>query len=173
MPVCRALHKAIISPPKNGTHTTMAVMRKLGGSELNGHIPYGEMKYRVAKLIRHCEFAMPVREPRARFVSAINHQYGERWKNLDAAYEAWLRKPHGLFHSQSFYLEGATDVALFTFESFGHLHWLGWTAPIPHELPGRAKWSAAEIFRHPIAEAFDRWEEDLDLYYSLKAKEAA
>lgn len=172
-----AAHKAIINVPKCGTSTNdEAIMRLTGDRSViaGGHFNAGVMARVIAQETlfdpdNPPEFAMSVRHPWERFVSALNHHYGrashsnDGVSNLDEAMEACETSTSKVFSTQRSW--HSSNVYLFPFEGLPILRWLGYNGPPIHENKGPRRWGADQIQGHSLfSKRIERYAEDAPLY---------
>ena len=160
------LNKGILHPPKCGTHSTQQVAKKMGGWFAPGHMSFKELTDHMRKggyNWKEAEFAMSVREPVSRLVSAINYNFPRKKFTLNAAMEHIVADPRKIFPEQVWYW--AEPVRLFPFDGLPILKWLGWNGPVPHGNPGPATWSREEIVTHSLFHSvIVHYKHDFDLW---------
>lgn len=166
MPYSKLLNKAVICPPKCGTTTIQWIMGELTDDVVHpDHRTFRELATHVQP---STEWAMPVREPMERLVSAVNSYAG--WsgeRGLEATMDHAWHHMSVVFMPQYVFLEGGRDqVQLFSFDQLDKLaEWLGYQDPVPRVNESRTNFSAAQIRSHPLfARIWPRYERDQELW---------
>ena len=166
MPYSKLLNKAVICPPKCGTTTIQWIFGELTEDVTeHDHRTFRQMAQHVEP---GTEWAMAVREPMERFVSAVNSYAG--WsgeRGLEATMDHALQRLSIVFEPQVTFLEGGRDkVKLFSFDELDKLaEWLGYMEQVPRINESRTNFSASQIRDHPLFEkVWPRYARDLELW---------
>jgi len=164
MPLDRASSKFVICPPKNGTHTIQHIMPQ----DLNGHMRFAEAHRQLDGLGIDPDtitFAMIVRHPVNRYVSAINHNMRVRNWGLDEAVEASISSDEIVFYPQMWFWQDDAGILLFPFDGMPIIDWLGWQGKRPHKNLGHEMVTRREITDHKLFQtAMARYNPDWVLY---------
>lgn len=166
MPCSKLLNKAVICPPKCGTTTIQWIMAELTDDVTqHDHRTFREMASHVEP---GTEWAMAVREPMERLVSAVNSYAG--WsgeRGLDATMDHAFQDFSIVFRPQYVFLEGGRDqVQLFSFDQLDKLaEWLGFHDHVPRVNESRTNFTASQIRAHRLFERiWPRYERDRELW---------
>lgn len=158
--------RVVVEIPKNGTHTFLKAAQRLnpsGRPSLQGHKSISELNMSAA-----VEYVAVIREPRSRFVSAINYAFGgsTTWNLEDALTQAHMRPSYEPFLTQVSFLDAPVSLKLFPFERIDlALKYVGYDGPIPHENRSRKRWTEEEVLNHPLYETLaKRYDADQALY---------
>lgn len=124
-----------------------------------GHMPIAEL-FHAAQPAPHPTVIGLIRDPAARFVSALNYRFTTTRKHqiddLDVAMQYALNRPGDLvFTPQSAFLSNIPDtphtLRLFPVERIADaLALIGWTDTPPRQNSGTPKWTRAQIEAHPL-----------------------
>lgn len=155
MAFIRELNKAVILVPKTGTKTIQHVSDLLGTTDFDDHITQAEMRAGITAkypdLVSATQFAVNIRNPIDRFVSACNFAVGNapaNWPASRLVAKVYEEKRPLFFSSQSYWIE--PGAILFNFESMEICRWLGWTDEIPKLNTGLKRWTRQEIESEPL-----------------------
>lgn len=176
MPYCRSTNQFVICPPKTGTLTVTATMLQLHKTcEMGSHISYAQackMLKRVGVDPLSVKWAMTVRHPVDRFVSAINHfMNGNKNADLDDAMVEAVKGQRFMFQPQSDFWEDSVGIILFPFEKLPILEWLGRTKAHEklHENEGSYLTSRKSIVEHPyFISAMTKYSDDWSLFNRVR-----
>lgn len=159
-----AIDAIALEIPKNGSTTLKAVAEaRYGKVQFPGHLKASAICNGLGRVPRRC-FAL-VRHPVDRFVSALNHSYGDNKRvNLDDAIDAALRQGRTIvFWRQSDFIDVDMPVRLMRLADFS-VALLG-SGVTTHRNRSIRRWGADEIRAHPRFDDFaDLYRADFDLW---------
>ena len=175
MPYNPETRKGIICPPKCGTITVMDVMRQMGPVKAVDHKTLQEAQEEAlldGLKPADMEWAMNVRHPLERLVSAINAYAGWNGETgLDVSMEHARDQVSIVFRPQAHFLQGAhaDRVRLFPFDTMEALEWLGWTRAVPFHNRSQTNYPLSMIKRHRLyPELIALYDADYELWRKLK-----
>lgn len=146
IPETRAL---VLQIPKCASNTlTAGIERRYGKCKLPGHMRLSEM-VRQARLrgFRAGEAVAVIRDPLDRFLSALNHVYGDSAIELDDALNGALRNTRTItFKPQSWFVDCDWPIRLFAFEDIGGaLAHIGYEGEPLHRNRSVKRWTLADL----------------------------
>ena len=162
--------KGVITPPKNGTNTVMAIataiyMCKEGRP---GPLKYADVTdylVRTGERLEDYEFAMAIRDPADRLVSMINYKNNTlHGKVHPADFETAMSRSYNepdvwLYRPQTYYWHPDKDPEILVFQNVSDLGtWMGWMGPTPRENVGPKHWTKEQIMDHKY------WDDLIKLY---------
>jgi hypothetical protein len=172
---------AVINIPKNGTHSMDWAIRKTYNQDpnfVNGHRKASEMAQYLDNRhnIQNPEFIANIREPVERFVSGLNHIWGQ---NPNVRFNEAIAKSFTeqnniplVFSTQSKWLD-VEGIKLFL-NIREALEYIGFKGESPHLNQSIKRFTISQVKNHSrYDEILERYAEDIERYESRRDKQTA